>query len=337
MITKTRPLIAALLTLASLGAQAAQAAGHSSYELRAWLLETDTGNPFSSYNGIDRLADGNPLTGAVYQPWQGTVAKAGGTVPSTFSPGAERIGAAGDLVGHQYGLGGLAFRYGDATLTTSALTPPPYQQYGLTLQAATVPGTGLGFAPKAAGFHYSSFWDFALPEPGSSLLTTLAGTSSGTGSTGTSNFSDRLQLRLYSDYQTGQTFVAFEQLARTDGVLSRTTLESHALADVYGDLAAVDYMEFELLRALPTAADTNPVVQARVVLYDAALTGGDLVELRRLDFATTATTFVNGTGSSVFTSAQWLDPLPVVSVPEPPATALWLAGMLAVALRKRRD
>ena len=112
---------------------------------------------------------------------------------------------------------------------------------------------------------------------------------------------------------------------------------------MYANLADVDYIGLSLFRDMPSAGNTNPSVQARVVLFDASLdANGGLRQLAVADFGQVSGTYrgnVTNGFSSPFNFASWLDPEPVVAntrVPEPGSTALVLVALLGLALSKRR-
>lgn len=306
----------------------------TSYQLRDFGIESLIANSASSIAGEDIFTNGDPYTGMFFAAPPGGMAHTGGYLSGGFSAGAELSGPASDFAGQHFGVGSLAFRYQDAILSTTNLTPAGREQRSLTLQTTAVPGTVLGLVNRNNGFETWAVWDFVRPDPGSAIQLTLVGTSTGTGSTGTSNYTDRLRVRLLTDHQSGETFVAFEKVARTDGILTLTTLEQHSLSELGLDLSAVDHVALQLSRARPTAGDPNPTVHAQVAFLDDVLVpaGDDLVVLGQLDFQASATSFDNAQFSSLFTAAAWLAP-----VSEPGSLAMLLAGLAVIGglLRRR--
>lgn len=309
------------------------ALARNDYMLRYFGLDTRLGASVNS--GEDAFANGNPATGLVFQTPGGTVA--GVYFGNSFTAGAELAGPAGDFLGQQFGLGGLTYRYGDSVDSTTNLTPSPYQSRSLSLGTANVPNTALGLIDRTRSFDIVSGWNFQTPAPGESMLLITGGTGSTVGSTGSTNYSDRLQIRLTGNYQTGQAVLLFEQQARQDGVYTRTALESHALNSLPVDLSQVDYLVFEMWRDAPTAGNANPAVHALVNFMDAAYdaVNDQPVILYRLTFAATGTSFVDGRFANVQNAVTWLSPDPA-AVPEPAAAALLLAGLTVLSLRRRR-
>ena len=162
-----------------------------------------------------------------------------------------------DFLGTQYGSGGLQFRHGDATDSTSNLTPAGYTAHSLSLAPQVVPGTALGLVNRDGWFNIDSAWNFAVPKPGEAILLGLAGTSG-------PDYIDRLRLRFVSDVTTGQPRFSFERESRSGSTLTRTMLESVALADVYTDGSEVAYLDPALWRDAPSTGTPNPGVHARV-------------------------------------------------------------------------
>ena len=115
-------------------------------ELRYFDLQTSStfNNLPRATEGQDAFNNGNPYTGISYESsFNGVLQSttAGGYSASSFTAGAERSGAAADFAGTTFGVGGLSFRRGDATLNTSNLTPAPYNSYSLSLIPSVPTGT----------------------------------------------------------------------------------------------------------------------------------------------------------------------------------------------------
>ena len=328
---------AAVLLTASALVQAA----HTDFQLRYLALDTVTAYQAADTvgsTGYDKFNDGNPLTGMVYQPLyngapNGPV-QSGGYTASTFTAGAEPAGASTDFLGQQFGVGGLAFRSGDATVSTSNLTPAGAVSSSLNLVPSVAAGTALGLVGSSSGFKLNSVWNYSALQPGESFQITLAGS-------GESNYVDRLQLRFGTDYSTGLAFISFEQQTRSNfpaaPVLTRTRLASTTPSAIYANLAAVDYVGLQLQRDMPTATNANPTVRATVTLYDAALDGsGDLMPLASTTFGMEGSTFQgSGAFQSVFAAGSWVDA--ASPVPEPNALSLTLLGVVGLGTWARRS
>ena len=137
-----RNFTAAMLACGAIAAHAAS----GTPELRYFELSTTSPNgPAQSWQGSDQFNNGDPYTGLTYErKASGFPTVSGSYRPSTFTPGAEKSGAASDFVGTQFGGGGLSFRRGDAIESTTNLTPVGAKSYSTTLQPAVVSGTALG-------------------------------------------------------------------------------------------------------------------------------------------------------------------------------------------------
>ncbi len=315
---------AALVLLAAGPAALAQ----STFELRYFMLDTFT--PAVRFSSDDFFANGDPAAGLLYQTPSGPVA--GRYASSTFTAGAERAGPASDFAGQHFGAGGLGFRYADAALYPSNLTPSSYESHALSLTTTVVPGSALGLVDSQKGFELGSLWNFTTPAVGESLLLGIGGSSAGVGSDGAVNYRDRLQLRFVTNLA-GVPLLNFDLQTRQDGVFTRTVLESHALSSLPVDLSQVDYLYLQLWRDAPSAADLNPAVHATVYFMDAAYdaVNDNLVVLHQLDFAATGTSFLDDRFSIAYNAANWLAP-----IPEPANAALLLAGLAWLGLRARR-
>lgn len=306
------------------------------YQLRYFELGTGATAQQTTY-GSDQFNNGVPTTGITYVRPDST-SFAGSYQASTFTAGAELTSAAADFIGTNYGAGSLAFRYGDSTVTTNNLTPAGYQAHSLSLSTGVVPNTALGLVSRDSGFTTFSLWNYSMLQPGESFQTTLGGT-------GGFAYLDRLQLRVGSNYLTGNPFINFEQQTRTGTtdapVIARTLLGSTTPGSIFADLSQVDIIGLGFTRAAPSAGDLNPGVFATVSFFDAAFgIDGDLKELASFTFAAAGSFFLApgdaGRFSSVSMSGNWLDTAPVVAVPEPGTYALMLAGLAVLVLGSRR-
>jgi hypothetical protein len=309
------------LALAAVLAASSVAAGAEpgTFEQRNFWME-GTFPWGAGFTGEDLFTNGDPYSGITYER-PGFPSTPGGYYPSTFTPGAERTGPATDFLGTQFGLGGLKFRYGDATDATSNLTPPGYTARGLSTSPQPVPGTLLGVLSRDGRFDMDSAWNFTVPKAGESIVF-------GIGGTGGPDYIDRLQLRFGSDFLTGQPGFRFEQQSRSGSTLTRTVLGSVALEDVYSHWSEADYLDLELYRDAPTPGTPNPGVHAWVGLFDAVYdpVTKDAKLLASYTFDAQGLTFLTpgdaGRFSGVFNTAVWLTP-----VPEPGTWALMVIGL----------
>ena len=323
------------LTLATILLVGTAQAAPSTSELRYFGLDVTApaGANRSSSNGHDAFNNGDPYTGIVYERNFNQPSLPGGYVASTFTPGAEKTGAASDFAGTQFGVGSLSFRRGDAIETTNNLSPANTKAYSTILRPAVVPNTALGLANKSDGFHIVSVWNYAPLQAGESIAMVLGGTNG-------PNYTDRINLAMRSDYATGQTGIFFEQQSAIGSTISRATLGSIALSDIYANLSDVDYFGLSLDRAAPSGTDLNPGVKATIAFFDAALGGnGDLLQLAQYTFDATAYSFGPNTSgfAGMFMSASWIEAT-TAPIPEPGTWALMALGLaaLGVAARRRR-
>lgn len=179
-------------------------------------------------------------------------------------------GYASDFAGQLNSVGWLAFRRRDATFSTTYPTPTGYAQHSLTLLLANEPDLALGLANRETGFAVRSTWDFVRPDPGSSIQLTLSSVSPGLGSTGTSNESGRPRLRLFADFQAGERVYRVQACGARRRRFDLDDPERHSLSAlsqaIFFDLPAVDHLEQELSRALPSAGDTSPASHVQMTI-----------------------------------------------------------------------
>lgn len=321
---------AALLAVAATWLLATTAQAQTTFQLRKLEISTSVQGPqIVGSQSDDSFNNGNPLSGLVHQPLlngnpNGAPVTGGYTQFGTFSPGRELSGPASDFLGG-FGIGSLAFARADAAINNTNLTPAEASVSTLTLRTAAPSGTSLGLVARNSGFSFFNAINYSAMLPGEVFQIAVNGS-------GGANYVDRLQIRYGTAFATGLPFINFETQSSNAGVLTRTVLGSTTPANLYGNLPGVAYIGLALNRAMPTAANLNPGVQASVILFAAALngTGDDLQELANYTFPTSGLTFQgSGDSQSVFSAATW-----TTAVPEPGSAALLALGMAGLLIRR---
>lgn len=306
------------------GAQA-----QTAYDLRAMNLfgnipaNAGSLNPYQNLN--DRFNNGNPSVGPEFT--NGVSGTAAYTAFGTPQAGAEMLGPAGDFFGLSFGVGRMRFQQSDAAPSPSNLDAPGVINVRESLTLNNPSSASL--LTKAQSFEIGNFWNFVIPDLGSTYGLRLSDNPN-PGLTPGVSFNDLIDLNLVSSSTTGAPVVRLRRLSYDGTSLSQPEAYFLTVAGALipgKSLTDIAIIGFQLDYSAATGNLT-----AVFNLTDA--NGNDIAKHDASSKFSQSPSIFNGEAFTfAIASAGWNAAL---AVPEPASWALMLMGVAGLAVFTRR-